>query len=138
MGRSLASASSPWAKEELKLGRKDAKLVAAKDARLKILSTEVKTQSISLNREKGMNDALPPIKNLIQKMDAAENAWKLSPKSGNLVSAKYQKKWEWLNFQQKAAKYVVALAAILETILNHRVDLWADLKEDQSLVEARK
>ena len=71
-------------------------------------------------------------------MDAAENAWKLSPKSGNLVSAKYQKKWEWLNFQQKAAKYVVALAAILETILNHRVDLWADLKEDQSLVEARK
>jgi len=72
---------SPWAKEGQKLGRKDVKPVGAKGALLKILSTEEKIQSINLNRGKEMNAAQPPmIKNLIPKMDVAENVWKLSPK----------------------------------------------------------
>jgi len=140
MGRSLVYVLSPWAKEGQKLGRKDVKPVGAKDALLKILSTEEKIQSINLNRGKEMNAAQPPMnkKNLTPKMDVAENVWRLSPKPGNLASVKSQKKWGWLNFQQKDVKYVVALVVILVIILNLLVDLWVPLKEDQSLVEARK
>ncbi len=124
MGRSLAYVLSPWAKEEQKSGRKDVRRVDAKDARLKILSIEEKIQSTSLNKGKETNAVQPPTnKNLIPKTAVAENVWRLSQKLVNLAFVKCRRKWEWLNFQQKAAKYVVALDAILVIILNPRVDL---------------
>lgn len=72
------------------------------------------------------------------KMDAVENVWKPFLKLGNLAFVKYQKKFEWLNFLLKDAKFVAALAAIQEIFLNLRVDLEVILIEDQSLVEDKK
>jgi hypothetical protein len=58
---------------ELILEKKDVKPVIAKDAQLKITSAEEKIQNIGQDQTKMIDDLLKENKNLIQKMDAAEN-----------------------------------------------------------------